>query len=180
MRVPAAGIPAKRVGGRVSTMVTTSANGSLADEQMVSFIKVGQKNSPEFKEMWKAHCDSCGGGTKDPSKHDTTFFTGFLFRFGMKELGAQDWALPHLQGVSSIVSPVIVQAIKKGQREDPEWKAAWQTFVAEESSARGTLDPSRQDAGSLLQFMEDVGIQNFADKSWMAPFVMGTELERAE
>lgn len=169
----------KKPGGRASTMVSTPRNDAI-NGKMVNFIKEGQKNSAEFKDMWKAHCDTFGSGTKDPSKHDETFFTGFLFRFGMKELGAQEWALPHLQGVSTVVSPVIVQAIKRGQREDPDWKAAWQNFCTEESACKGTLDPTRQDAGSLLQFMEDVGIEQFADKSWVAPFVMGREMAMVE
>lgn len=141
--------------------------------EMVEFVKLGQKAGNDFKEMWKEHCDTYGGGTKDPNMHSDAFFTSFLFRYGVSEIGAQDWAKDFLGQVSAIASPYIISAIKAGQREDQGWKDAWADFCNERASEKGTLDPTRQDSGSLFEFMETVAMDQFGEKPWMELFLSG-------
>eukprot|EP00397_Hematodinium_sp_SG-2012_P033346 GEMP01035613.1.p1 GENE.GEMP01035613.1~~GEMP01035613.1.p1 ORF type:complete len:311 (+),score=55.56 GEMP01035613.1:44-934(+) len=143
--------------------------------EMVEFVKAGQKNRQEFRDAWKLHCDEFANGTKDPNNHDGPFFVSFAFRYGVSVLGSEDWAQPHLGALSNIAVPLLVDSIKTGQRYDPEWKDMWISFCDKQASAPGTYDPARQDGGSLLQFMETVGLRNFGDRSWCQIFLTGVK-----
>jgi len=156
-------------------MMNHHQGGASKSRDMVDFIKTGQKTRSDFKDMWRDHCDTYGGGTKDPNGHDDAFFTSFLFRYGVSEIGSQDWAKDHLSIVSTIAQPYIIAAIKAGKREDPTWKEAWANFVNEHATDKGTLDPARQDCASLFEFMETVGLAQFADKPWILDFMGGKQ-----
>jgi len=143
-------------------------------QRMPDFVKMGQKKSEEFKQMWNDHCNTYGQGTKDPRKHNASFFTSFLFLYGISKIGSQDWTAPYLQDISNIAFPFVVATIKHGQRmRDEEWVAAWQDYCNNRATNKGTFDPARQDPGSLFQFIETVAIPDFSETKWMKEFLQG-------
>mmetsp|Transcript_8372 Transcript_8372/g.15667 ORF Transcript_8372/g.15667 Transcript_8372/m.15667 type:complete len:541 (+) Transcript_8372:41-1663(+) len=54
-----------------------SASEQAIREEMVTFIKRGQRESPAFKERWAAFCDRFGRGFYDPARHNTRFLEDF-------------------------------------------------------------------------------------------------------
>jgi len=46
-------------------------------EEMVTFVKRGQRESPAFKERWAAFCDRFGRGFYDPARHNMRFLEDF-------------------------------------------------------------------------------------------------------
>jgi len=139
-------------------------------EKLVQFVKTGQRISP-FKEMWVQHCQDHGKGTFDPRKHEAMFFVAFAFKYGVGTLGSEEWAQPYLNVLSRVAFPLLVHAIKTGQRADAEWKATWSAFCDDQGIQM--KDPARHDPGSLLQFMEQHGVKNFATKPWVQCFLTG-------
>jgi len=54
-----------------------SASEQAIREEMVTFVKRGQRESPAFKERWAAFCDRFGRGFYDPARHNTRFLEDF-------------------------------------------------------------------------------------------------------
>eukprot|EP00931_Biecheleriopsis_adriatica_P049035 TRINITY_DN28359_c0_g1_i1.p1 TRINITY_DN28359_c0_g1~~TRINITY_DN28359_c0_g1_i1.p1 ORF type:complete len:320 (-),score=43.37 TRINITY_DN28359_c0_g1_i1:111-1070(-) len=55
-----------------------TAEASDRFRRLVKQIKDGQRQSSEFKRCWWKHCDTFGGGVRDPSRHQQSFIEGFL------------------------------------------------------------------------------------------------------
>eukprot|EP00397_Hematodinium_sp_SG-2012_P044719 GEMP01050009.1.p1 GENE.GEMP01050009.1~~GEMP01050009.1.p1 ORF type:complete len:273 (-),score=61.06 GEMP01050009.1:799-1617(-) len=142
-------------------------------ETLIDLVKMGQRQSTEWKEAWSVFCGEHAGGQNDPRKqgNNPVFFIAFCFRYGLGQLGSEDWSQPFLGAIAKTAMPLIVDAIKQGQRNCTLWKDAWGEFC--ETKQSQFRDPSRHDAGSLLQFMDTVGIPKFGSEPWMEPFVTG-------
>ena len=46
--------------------------------ELIEEVKAVQRRSREWFDLWECYCDECGGGTRDPRKHTTTFVRNFL------------------------------------------------------------------------------------------------------
>jgi len=138
---------------------------------LVTLVKAGQRACPEWREQWTQFCMDFSKGMSDPAKqaHNPSFFLAFFFKFGLGSLCTQDWAIEHLPSIANAATPLLVAAIKQGQRESPEWKDMWQQYCEEKQSK--FCDPARQDASSLLEFMDTIGMTKFVNEPWMEPFV---------
>jgi len=132
---------------------------------LVQFIKTGQRNDQGFKEIWRRFCTEHGGGTMDPSKHNTPYFVGFIMYYGVQKLSDEDWAQDFLPKLGNIGAPILVKVVKKGQRESEDWKEKWSRFCAETGSTR--KDPALHEARSLFEFVSDVGVATYGEKELM-------------
>ena len=60
----------------------TNTVSAKARDDCVKLIKTGQGKDSRWKQQWSEHCTDHGGGTNDPSKHDSLFILAFCFKFG--------------------------------------------------------------------------------------------------
>lgn len=64
----------------------------LDEAQIISFaVRVLQRRSPGVKELWRHYCETFGGGTYDPTKHDVNFVVEFFDHLGnaaLKSVGS--------------------------------------------------------------------------------------------
>lgn len=134
-----------------------------ASPMMVKFIKHGQAVSEDFKVEWSRFTMDHGGGTRDPRKHEIPFFIGFLLCFGVEKLASEGWALEYQEELMEKGRPILVAAIKKVQ-SDTQAAGSWDEYC---DSSRGSHDPERHEPGSLLQFMEQIGVKNYGEKGLM-------------
>lgn len=143
-------------------------------DTLIEMVKCGQRQSPEWKEGWSAFCSEYAGGQNDPRKqaHNPVFFVAYCFRFGLSTLGTEPWAQPFLSAIAKAAMPVVVKAIKDGQRNSTAWKEAWGAFC--DTKGIQFRDPSRHDAGSLLHFMDTVALAKFSTEPWVEPFISGS------
>jgi len=157
--------------GQTSVNATTAAPETIRD--LEDMIKAGQRSNNTWKELWSEFCTENGNGMNDPKKHahNPAFFIAFCFRFGLSTIGREDWAQQYLPAISKTAMPIIVDAIKQGQRSSTEWKERWSEFCAQQGSQ--FMDPSRHDAASLLQFIDTIALTDFEHEMWMQPFVTG-------
>lgn len=158
---------------RPGPVSTTAMPQPQNNQCLQDLIKAGQRNNNSWKEAWGEFCAEYGNGINDPKKHahNPAFFVAFCFRFGLSTVGREDWAQTYLPGIAKTAMPLIVDAIKQGQRSSPEWKEKWSEFCTENDSK--FMDPTRHDAASLLQFIDTVALAHFEHEEWMAPFVSG-------
>jgi len=105
-----------------------------------------------------------GGGTRDPRKHEIPFFIGFLLCFGVEKLASEGWALEYQEELMEKGRPILEAAILGVQQENQEVKEKWEDYC---QLSRGTTDPVQHEPGSLLQFMEQVGVRHFGEKGLM-------------
>lgn len=70
------------------------AMGGGASEELVNFIKVGQRLSHPFKDAWKSYCATEGGGANDPNRHDDAYIRRFIDSCGRAVLGQASYAMP--------------------------------------------------------------------------------------
>jgi len=163
-----------RDGMRRPGMNSTATMPAAQDVQTLQdMIKAGQRNNASWKESWAEFCAENGNGINDPKKHahNPAFFVAFCFRFGLSTVGREDWAQAYLPAIAKTAMPLIVDAIKQGQRSSQEWKDKWSEFCTENDSK--FMDPTRHDAASLLQFIDTVALTQFEHEPWMEPFVSG-------
>lgn len=135
-----------------------------ASPMMVKFIKHGQAVSEDFKVAWSRFTMDHGGGTRDPRKHEIPFFIGFLLCFGVEKLASEGWALEYQEELMEQGRPILVNAILKVKQDKQEVAERWEEYC---DSSRGSQDPVQHEPGSLLQFMEQIGIKNYGEKGLM-------------
>lgn len=141
--------------------------------KVIELVKQGQRNSPEWKNMWIDWCQENGNGVHDPTRHSPCFIIAFVLKYGLAEVVSAHWASPYLVSLGELAKPFMVQTIKKGQSMSEIWKDQWGTFA--DSKANGTRDPNRHDAGSLMEFFDTIALQQFSSEAWMSPYITGNE-----
>jgi len=137
----------------------------FSNPALVDLVKAGQRNKEGFKDTWRRFCTEHGGGTMDPRMHPVPFFVGFSMYYGVERLGKEEWAQPFLSALGNAGSPILIQIIKKGQRESEKWKQQWSKFCNESAGAR--KDPALHEPRSLFQFVGDVGVTTYGEKELM-------------
>merc|ERR550537_1717049 len=60
-------------------MAPMSASGA---SDLATWVKIGQKASPAFKESWGMYCSMYGGGINDPARHDPGYIGEFIHYLG--------------------------------------------------------------------------------------------------
>lgn len=148
-----------------------------AFQRVIELVKQGQRNSPEWKNMWTDWCQENGNGVNDPTRHVPFSVIGFVLKFGLAEVVNAPWASPYLVSLGELAKPFMVQTIKKGQSMSETWKEQWGVFA--DSKANGTRDPNRHDAGSLMEFFDNIALPQFGSEAWMTPYVTGQEAPAA-
>jgi hypothetical protein len=142
---------------------------SGASENMVDFIKTGQKNSRPFKMAWVGYCGMAGNGKFDPSKYNDSFINGFIQYLGnlaaadmggsmsmngggMKRVGDGSGPGAKRQNAGS---NELAENVKALQRSSAEAKEAWWSFC--DTQHGGVRDPNRHDPASLQSFLSQMG-----------------------
>jgi len=146
---------------------------SAAHQKVVELVKMGQRNSPQWKAMWIEQCGEYGNGIHDPTRHTPMFIIAFIMKFGLADVVTAPWATPYLVNLGALAKPFMVATIKKGQSMSETWKEGWSAYS--DSKLGGTRDPSRHDAGSLMEFFDTIGIPEFSSEPWMQPYITGQE-----
>lgn len=92
-------------------MFAAQQMGGMGDG-LTEFVKVGQRQSENWRTAWKIYCAVYGNGINDPSKHDQTFTKGFIDYVGelavqgLEALAAEEGvALDHLGGGGKRAAP---------------------------------------------------------------------------
>jgi len=141
-----------------------NSKGAPASHKMVKFVKHGQAVSEDFKHCWSRFTMDHGGGTRDPSKHQSPFFVGYLLCFGLEKITTEGWADEYIDELMEVGHPILANAINKVRRESNEVRDSWERHC---DTARGTMDPIRHSPGSLFQFFEQIGLKNYGEKGMM-------------
>merc|ERR1712096_584299 len=110
--------------------------------RLVNRVKAYQKEGPEQKELWGAHCDQNLGGVRDPARHDVEVLQNFMRTYGVSET-----VRPVLHQADPMKEQ-LVERVKVFQRSGEVGRDAWLEF------AGSTLDPNRKTAQELLEFIE--------------------------
>lgn len=163
--------PAPAYVAQIAQMTGMGGNG------LTDFVKVGQRQSNNWREAWKLYCAVYGNGINDPNKHDDAFTKGFidyvgeLAAQGLEALAAQEGIVVEQGGgkrppPSGFGGPPakrqafgggdaekagLVDKIKQLQRTDPAAKQAWWDYA--EANLNNVRDPSRHDADALSGFL---------------------------
>jgi len=114
-------------------------------QQLAAQIRMGQKNSEEFKEAWWQYVENSGSQFRDPSRHDQEFLQGFLAI-------APSYEAPGGQHDPEHES--LVARIKEGQRGSVEFKTAWQEYC--NMMGQSKFDPTRHNADFIRGFLEGI------------------------
>mmetsp|Transcript_54930 Transcript_54930/g.97814 ORF Transcript_54930/g.97814 Transcript_54930/m.97814 type:complete len:377 (-) Transcript_54930:1142-2272(-) len=162
---------AKQKGGR-PTQIYGAPVPSAEHQHLVNQVKQVQQSSQHGKQQWANWCIQCGGGNRDPARHEVSFLKKFLNMQGIETYGFGMGTMPmhpmqmhpamHMHMMGSPVGPVkekLVKQIKEQQRSSPELKQEWQDYC--QKYGQGRHDPMRHDVGFLQQF---IALQDEATK----------------
>mmetsp|Transcript_106946 Transcript_106946/g.300747 ORF Transcript_106946/g.300747 Transcript_106946/m.300747 type:complete len:467 (-) Transcript_106946:94-1494(-) len=122
-----------------STQVETAEKGAL-----ISQVKRLQVSSKEAKDQWHEYCDTEGGGSRDPARHNVAFIREFLRR-----MGEQDDV--HVQPAPD---QRLVEEVKAMQKSDESYKIMWHEFC--DTGLAGVRDPARHDSATLRRFLSSL------------------------
>ena len=91
--------------------------------KVVELLKMGQRNSAEWKTQWIDHCGKYGYGKQDPNRHDAMFLISFVFRFGLAEVVTAKWAVEgsYLVALGELAKPYMVQTVNQGRGSNKDW-----------------------------------------------------------
>lgn len=76
--------------------------------QVVELIKLGQRNSRDWKTSWIQWCQQNGGGVHDPTRHDSMFIIAFVLKYGLADVVQAKWARNHLIALGELAKPCMV------------------------------------------------------------------------
>lgn len=138
-------------------------------------IKVMQKQSKVFKDVWAQFCGMHGGGMNDPNKHDDAYHLQF-FEFMCQLCGEDAGALAMSMGASVADNPLkrartddgstasafdgltpvddmkvtLVNQVRFFQKSGSEQKELWSAYA--DTYLHGVRDPARHEAATLFEF----------------------------
>jgi hypothetical protein len=158
-------------------------------------VKLMQRKSTHFKNIWAHYCSKFGGGKNDPAKHDGAYLVKFF------EYLAQTASLVTSPMTPMAFAPVehpmkrmrdtsggcmtvgmdsekeaLVMSIKSFQRLGTQQKETWGGYA--DKYLGGVRDPSRHDVATLQEFINQHGVEQVAPaasgpgRSW-GPMSMG-------
>lgn len=165
-----------------SFLVQLSSGAKLpvpVQEETVSIsemVKLMQKKSSNFKNVWAQYCFQCGGGKNDPMKHDSSYhlkFFDFLAQQAYLSMsmdpmaqGAVEPPAKRMRGAGAAVWSIgvtgdstkeqLVQQVKNFQRQGEPQKELWGKYA--DLYLGGVRDPSRHDAATLQEFCTNHGV----------------------
>jgi hypothetical protein len=140
------------------------ASQQAAGGPLVEQVKAAKRSDPSVKEAWMHYCNTYGDGTMDPARHTEDSLRQFLSTVGQ---GGQPPPRPMGKGMQvhrgppqNVTAPVaagaqLVEQIKTGQRYDPAFKEAWNTFC--DAYCEGIRDPHRHPTVNLTLFLSQQG-----------------------
>lgn len=120
-------------------------------QELMGWIKHGQRTSIEFKEAWIAFAKEYGNDNRDPGRHDASFLQTFL-----SSAPAVSQPPPVPKVVEDANQRALVNQVKQHQRSSQEFKESWWSFC--DSHGNGVRDPARHPAEFLQQFLSSVGM----------------------
>lgn len=136
-------------------------------------VKLMQKKSTSFKNVWAHYCLQFGGGRNDPLKHDNAYHVKFLDCLAqqacmslalvpalveqpakrMRDASGMPWGTS-ASGDSS--KDQLVVQVKAFQRQGEAQKDLWGRYA--DTYLGGVRDPSRHDAATLQEFCTNHGV----------------------
>jgi len=108
-------------------------------------------------------------------KHGPLFLVAFALSFGLAELMDAQWAADFVGSLKEVSKSYLIETIKAGQSADLKWAERWKEFA--DKKKRGTRDPSKHEAGSLMEFFDTVALRQFRDAPFVQPYISGLEFE---
>mmetsp|Transcript_9404 Transcript_9404/g.17391 ORF Transcript_9404/g.17391 Transcript_9404/m.17391 type:complete len:238 (-) Transcript_9404:99-812(-) len=114
----------------------------LSHSELVEQIKRLQRQSHETRMQWWHWCEVYGGGWRDPKRHQVSFLQGFLDAVETNTVPQAAMQLPEGAQTEELWwLQELVNAVKEGQRQSPEFKRQWWAFCDRHGS--GVRDPGR-------------------------------------
>jgi len=148
---------------------------------VASWIKLGQRASPHWKNAWAQYCSLYGGGINDPARHDESHLVGFVDYLGQLAVSDLQASGVYLQqeaprgpmkrhdangsGAWATAAPMkrprydepsegdFIGRVKALQRRNPETKQAWQDFCDAHPTLQGVKDPAKHSSEDLQTFI---------------------------
>jgi len=139
--------------------------------QLADVVKMLQKKSIPFRNVWAQYCQQFGAGKNDPAKHDPAYHVKFFE--GLAEMASRSMQMPMMPfaaaeppmkrlrldadgGALAMSSgdPLkekLVSMVKAYQRESVEQKETWARYV--DTYHGGVRDPSRHETATLKEFV---------------------------
>lgn len=155
--------------------VNTANDGPLRKIQ--ELVKMGQRNCQEWKQLWIEWCQQNGNGVQDPARHSSLFILSFVLKFGLASVVGTNWAQPYLVSLGELAKPYMTQTISRGCQESDTWNELWSSFA--DGKGVNLRDPSKHDAGSLMEFFDMTAMVQFGNEPWMLCYQTGNESEHA-
>lgn len=151
---------------------------------VAGLIKLGQRTSAAWKELWSEYAVQYGGGTYDPAKHDPQFLLQFIDHIAQSALGkashasnysaapakrarvdTSGWAPSVGQGYdqwganldNGDLKAQLVNQIKELQRMGDLEKQVWSSWCDTQPGKR--KDPAAYDSETLQMFLSSVGVE---------------------
>lgn len=140
-------------------------------------VKMGQRSSAEWKQLWIDWCQQNGNGVQDPARHSSLFILSFVLRFGLAQVVGTQWAQPYLVSLGELAKPFMTATITRGCQESEPWQDLWSTFA--DGKGPNLREPSKHDAGSLMEFFDMTAMVQFQNEPWMQCYQTGNESDHA-
>lgn len=190
--------PAKHDSEFINTFITQFNSGarlepSKSTQTLVQFIKLGQRKSPGWKQVWERYCDTQakpvdGGRPKhDPMMHDSSFIEGFFDYIGRMALSGGggvpmmgmmgEPAAKKMKGTGGMPIAMnmgnmpLVNQIKAYQKLGEYQKSNWHNYA--DQNLGGVRDPARHDAATLQQFVVMYGVPQASGGAVVPPVAAG-------
>jgi len=139
--------------------------------QLADVVKMLQKKSAPFKNVWAQYCSQFGAGKNDPLKHEPAYHVKFFEHLAqMASMSMQMQMMPYAAaeppmkrlrldaagGALAMSSgdqakDQLVSMVKAYQREGVTQKETWGRYV--DTYHGGVRDPSRHDTATLKEFV---------------------------
>jgi len=153
----------------------TFENAPGIDTGLAEAIKLLQKKSNYFKQIWETFCMTSGGGRMDPLRHDHAFHANFFETLagaanGVGAMGGGGgmaagpdqnpakrarMGMPGAGGASSSKQQ-LVDRVKNFQKLDQGSKDLWNLYT--DTYLGGVRDPGRHDEAILKEFCDNHGV----------------------
>lgn len=117
-------------------------------DKLVGQVKAFQRLGDQQKEMWATWCDANVNGIRDPNRQSVDILQQFVVAHRVPDnLGGAPATEPGVDPAKD----VLVNQIKRFQRQGDAAKFAWATFC--DTHLAGVKDPSRHDVTTLQEFV---------------------------
>jgi hypothetical protein len=147
-------------------------------KSLVDVVKVMQKRSGGFKNIWANFCAQFGAGKNDPAKHDGPYLLRFFEYLASTSMGSNCNPMAPMPFVAGpMENPMkrmrdsggcgmstgmdsekeaLVMSVKAYQRQGAQQKEIWGSYA--DQFLGGVRDPSRHDESTLQDFINNHGV----------------------